>query len=368
MRIRYEAFRRALDDKKTRRDMLFRRDRPFFVLMSQQFDRDDLDLLCDTATAVRRLDRHRDGREFLQGLLRGLRIMNLFAQPSTRTAESFMAAADKLGANTRLVSDLRTSSFSKGESVEDSVRTLSSFFDTIVTRHPDDDFAMRASWALASSSRPIPLVSGGSGKSQHVTQSLLDIYTLRDAFSKDDELDDKRILIVGDVSRNRAARSLAYLLTKYDVRGVDFVTPPEFSVDEKLLTYLESNGLKVMVHHDLRQVLESEGESFDAIYMTRAQKEYDTGGVPKPGQSRKDLGQDEGFILQPDLKHSIRPDCLIMHPLPRINELPDEWADHPGFVIWRQVRNGMWVRAALFASIHGADLEIRARARRLGLL
>jgi hypothetical protein len=142
----YEEFRAALDDQERRRALLFRDGRPFFVLISQQFRRSDLEQLSDTATAIRRLDRHRDGRDFLRSVLRGYRIMNLFARPSTRTAESFIAAADKLGASSRLVADLRTSSFAKGETVEDSVRTLSSFFDAIVTRHPDEDFALRASW------------------------------------------------------------------------------------------------------------------------------------------------------------------------------------------------------------------------------
>ena len=134
----------ALDESEKRRALLMRDGRPFHVLLSQQFSRPQIESLCDTATAIRRLDRHVDGRDFLRGVLRGYRIMNLFAQPSTRTAESFVAAADKLGASSRLVSDLRTSSFAKGETVEDSVRTLSSFFDAIVTRHQDDDFATRA--------------------------------------------------------------------------------------------------------------------------------------------------------------------------------------------------------------------------------
>src|SRR5262245_49168012 len=107
----FDAFRRAVQDEEARRSLLFRGDRPWFVLVAHQFERADLDALCATATAIRRLDRHRDGMDFLRGLLRGRRVMNLFAQPSTRTCESFVAAAEKLGASARVVSDLRTSSF-----------------------------------------------------------------------------------------------------------------------------------------------------------------------------------------------------------------------------------------------------------------
>lgn len=362
--LSYEQFSQDLEVSARRRELLYRDGRPFFVLLSQQFKRPDLELLCDTALAIRRLDPHRDGREFLRSLLRGLRIMNLFAQPSTRTAESFIAAADKLGASTRLVSDLRTSSFAKGESVDDSVRTLSSFFDAIVTRHPDDDFAARASWALARSLRPIPVVSGGSGKSQHVTQSLLDIFTLRQSFEERGGIDGKRILIVGDIARNRAARSLAYLLTKYEVGGIDFVSHRDYLPDDGLLAYLRGHDIEVGVHEQLGDFLERSGKDIDAVYVTRLQQEWDGDGSAPKG----DLGTNEDFVLHWRYRDHLRRDCLIMHPLPRINELPEAWDDHPGFVVWNQVRNGMWMRAALFASIWGADEEIRARAHRLGLI
>jgi aspartate carbamoyltransferase catalytic subunit len=363
MGITFEQFKQSLEtSSSTRRALLARGDRPFHVLLSQQFSRPDIESLCDTATAIRRLDRALDGREFLRGVLRGIRVMNLFAQPSTRTAESFIAAADKLGATCRLVSDLRTSSFAKGESVEDSVRTISSFFDAIVTRHPDDDFAMRAAWSLSRAGRSIPVISGGSGKSQHVTQSLLDIYTLRYSFAESGGVDGKSVCIIGDIARNRAARSLAYLLTKFEKPRIHFVSPKDFVPDDDLVAYIRNHDIPVDLHPSLGPVLEEHGRSIDAIYVTRSQQEWDSGGPPVA------LGSSEDFILKPSYRDLIRPDCVIMHPLPRVNELPDEWEDHPGFVVWRQVRNGMWIRAALFSKIFGADAEIRARAARLGLV
>ncbi len=358
----YEEFNDSLRDSDARKRVLHRQGRTFHVLLSQQFGRPDIESLCDTATAIRRLDRHREGRSFLRSVLAGQRIMQLFSQPSTRTAQSFLAAAEKLGASSQMVTDLSTSSFAKGESVEDAVRTLSSFFDAIVVRHHEDDFAKRAAWALSRSHRPIPVISAGSGHSQHVTQSLLDVYTLRYSFAERGGIDGKTLLVIGDISRNRAARSLAYLMTKFDQPRVYFVSPKEFVPERDLLAYLEKHGIEVKVHETLEGMLREHGRRIDAIYVTRLQQEWDKGGPPA------ELGSSDPYVLKAQYRDLIRPDCVIMHPLPRVNELPDEWEDHPGFVVWRQVRNGMWIRAALFALVHGADEEIRARARRLELL
>lgn len=363
MDLSYEAFKSGLSERGTRRELLTREGRPYFILMSQQFNGEELERLCDTATAIRRLDRHMDGRDFLRRTLSGARVMNLFAQPSTRTAESFVAAADKLGLISRVVSDLQTSSFAKGESVEDSVRTLSSFFDAIVTRHPDDEFGIRSSWALSRSQRTIPVISAGSGKSQHVTQSLLDIYTLRYSFAERGGIDGKTVLIVGDIARNRAARSLAYLLTKFNKPTIHFASPKAYQPDDDLLAYIRGHGIEATVNPSIASVLEKHGGDIDAMYMTRSQQEWDAGGPPV----KSALGSGADFVLEPRFRELVRPDCVLMHPLPRVNELPDEWESHPGFVVWRQVRNGMWIRAAVFATVFGADIEIRNRAHRLGL-
>ncbi len=354
-----------LEHRSTSPEWLRSEGRVFHVLVSQQFRREELADLFATASAIRALDRHRDGRDFLRGQLHGHRFMHLFAQPSTRTAESFMAAADKLGASVRLVSDLATSSFSKGESVEDSVRTLASFFDAIICRHPDDDFALRAAWSLSQSHRPIPVVSAGSGKSQHPTQALLDAYTLGHAFAQHGGVAGKRVAIVGDIARNRAARSLASLLAVLGVRQIDFICLAQHAPDTSLTDTLTHHGVATTQYAALADFLKSEGSSVDALYMTRLQQEWDAGGV-RPDTS-KSLGTHEDFVLHPELRAYVPDSCRILHPLPRVNELPEDWDTHPGFLVWKQVRNGMWIRAALFATIFRADEEIRARARRLKL-
>lgn len=361
MSISFESFARAAMDPARCREHLFVRGRPYFVLLTQQFTRSEIETICATATAIRRLDRVWEGRSFLRELLAGQRVMNLFAQPSTRTAESFIAAAEKLGASIRLVSDLSSSSMAKGESVEDSVRTLSSFFDLIVARHPDERFALRAAWGLSQSGRPIPVVSAGSGRSHHVTQSLLDIYTLSYSWLERGGIDGKRIMIVGDVARNRAARSLAFALARFGVKTIDFVAPAAYAPDAQLVADLQAQSVEIQMHARIADCIEHHGEGIDAIYMTRLQQEWDEPDEPR------DLGTADDFILHSSYRQRLRPDCVLMHPLPRVNELPDSWEDHPGFVVWRQVRNGMWVRAALFSTIFGADVEIRARSARMGL-
>lgn len=363
----FDGFWAALGDAadpNARRALLFRDGLPYNVLLSHAFERTDLDALCATATAIRRLDRHRDGIGFLRSLLMGKRVMNLFAQPSTRTCESFVAAAEKLGATARVVSDLRTSSFAKGESVEDAVRVLSSFYDTLVTRHPDDDFAARAAWALSRSGRPIPVISAGSGTVEHPTQALLDVYTLQYSFAARGGLDGKRVLLVGDIGRNRAARSLGLLLTRFGVDRIDVACHPSFPPDPAFQAQLHASGVALVAHPSVAEALRAVGTALDAVYMTRLQQEWDAADPAATGAS---LGTDPAFVLDPALRSAIRPDCVILHPLPRVNELPDAWEDHPGFVVWRQVRNGMWMRAALLAHIHGAAGEIRARAHRLGV-
>jgi aspartate carbamoyltransferase len=362
MDLSFEEFRGAIEEHERSRELLFVDGRPFFVLLTQQFSRQEIEKICDTATAIRRLDRNYEGRTFLRGLLQGQRVMNLFGQPSTRTAESFIAAAEKLGASARVISDLNVSSMAKGETVEDSVRTLSSFFDIIVTRHADDTFATRAAWGLSRSGRPIPVISAGAGRSQHVTQSLLDIYTLRYGRSRQPAIDGSRIAIIGDVARNRAARSLAFALARFSVGRIDFVAPEAYLPDATLIADLKSRQIDVGNYPSIRALMEAGGRELDAIYMTRLQQEWDQ------KDASVGLGTSEDFVLKNEFRERIRPDCLILHPLPRVNELPDEWESHPGFMVWRQVRNGMWVRAALFATIYGADLEIRARAARLSLV
>lgn len=349
MPLTFDEFQERLRAAESRRELLWSEGRPRYVLLSQLFERSDLDRLFATADAIQRLDFTEEGAAFLRSTLRRKRVVNLFAQPSTRTCESFVAAAEKLGASARVLSDVDATSLAKGESVEDTLRTLACFYDALVVRHPDESFAARAAWASAASDRPIPVISAGSGRSEHPSQALLDLYTFHHAWRG--RLEGRRIVLVGDIGRNRAARSLALLLPRFDRVSLDIACHPDHRPEPEFLEALEEGGIEPSFHASIEDAL---SESVDAIYVTRLQQEWDTDGGP--------LGTAEAFVLRPELRAKVRPDCLVLHPLPRVNELPDDWADHPGFLIWSQVRNGVWVRAALLATVFGVDAVIRSQA------
>jgi len=359
--IEWNEFLRVTNSRSARRKYLFKNEQPFHVLFSQQFQREDLDKLYQTATAIRKLHKRKTDASWLRKTLQGKRLLCLFVQPSTRTVESFVAAGEKLGMDARVIQDISTSSFAKGETVEDSIRTLSSYFDVVVTRNKEEDFALKAAYATLNSKRSIPVISGGSGSSHHVTQSLLDIYTLQYSFAGKGGVDGKHIMFVCDLLRNRAARSLIYLLTKFNGIKLTLVTPPSMQLDAELREYITINhDLEVNEFTSVEEALKLSGKTVNAIYMTRNQKEY--------GRAEDVNWNEADFWLKWDYRRYIDENCVIMHPLPRQEELPIEWDEFPGSVVWRQVRNGMWIRAALFANIFGVDQEIRDNAASLGIL
>ena len=152
------------------------------VIIAQQFDRMRLDALGTLATKIRKIAKSREGMDFLGNLLSHKRAMLYFSQPSTRTFLSFYSAGKILGMKLGEVRDTSTSSEFKGESQEDSVRSFSSYFDLIIMRSKMGGLAERMAWVLSNSERPVPVINAGSGKDQHPTQALLDIYTLQRSF------------------------------------------------------------------------------------------------------------------------------------------------------------------------------------------
>ncbi|MCX6997262.1 MAG: aspartate carbamoyltransferase [Kiritimatiellaeota bacterium] len=326
--------------------LLGRGQRLFHALIAQQFDRPMLERLCELATKIRHIAKTRGGLLFLQDLLREKRAMLYFAQPSTRTFLSFYAAGQIVGLHLAEVRDTATSSEIKGESPEDSVRTFSSYVDMIIMRHPVGGFAERIAWLLSNTDRPVPVINAGSGKDQHPTQALLDIYTLQRSFERRGGIDGKQIVFVGDLARGRTVRSLAWLLTLYQgVRQV-FVAPPELQIGADIRAALDQAGVDYELTSDFEQVL----PAADAIYMTRIQDEWDRAGE----SAQLDTSR---FQLRAEHLVRLKPDAAILHPLPRRAEIAAEIDADPRAVYWRQVRNGMWIRAALLLTIFERDSE-----------
>ena len=313
---------------------------PYHTLFAQQFNRGNLDRLCKLATEIRTIAKTRSGMGFLQSLLSHKRAMLYFSQPSSRTFLSFHSACQILGLNIGELRDTSTSSEFKGESQEDSIRTFSSYFDLIIMRTQEKGLAEHMAYTLSNAERPIPIINAGSGKDQHPTQALLDIYTLQRSFAKRGGLRDRSVMFVGDLARGRTVRSLSNLLLNYENIEQIFVAPDPLQINQDILDDLTAHGVKWTVSSDMRKFL----PRVDAIYMTRIQDEWDT----NKGESASiDTSKFKSGVEE---MHLCKPDAILMHPLPRRDEISTEVDHDPRAMYWRQMRNGMWIRAALIAS------------------
>ncbi|MEK6799199.1 MAG: aspartate carbamoyltransferase [Planctomycetota bacterium] len=339
---------------------LNRNDKAFHVVLAQQFDRQALDQLCQLADMIRTIGSSRQGGQFLRTLLSHRRAMLYFIQPSTRTFLSFTAACQVVGMPYSEVRDRSTSSEVKGESEDDTIRTFSQYFDLIIMRHPLEGFAEHVANMLNAMPRSIPVLNAGSGKDQHPTQALLDIYTLYRNFADPQAarteprysrnvFAGKTIAFVGDLKRGRTVRSLAYLLCRYPGVKLMFVSPPELQIGEDILEYVSRHDIEYEIAHDLRPYV----SDLDAVYMTRLQDEHDVAGESKR------IDYYSCFSLHYEMANQFKPNLAIMHPLPRRNELDERLDALPQAQYWQQVRNGMWMRAALIASIFNVDVAIR---------
>ena len=319
----------------------------FHVIMAQQFDRPSLDYICGLTTKIRGIAKGNQGMLFLQSLLQTKRAMLYFVQPSTRTFLSFMSACQILGIKCSEVRDPTTSSEMKGETQEDTVRTFSSYVDLVIMRHIQERFAEKMAWLLNQTGRPVSVVNAGSGRDQHPTQALLDIYTLHRSFENYGGIDGKAIAMVGDLLRGRTVRSLSYLLKNYDGVKIYFVAPRNLQMAQDLKDYLIENNVNFEEHENFEEII----PLADAIYMTRIQDEYD-----QEGESKK-IDYSKFHVTRERLK-LLKTNAIIMHPLPRRSEISPEVDQDRRAMYWRQVRNGMWVRVALIAKIFLADKEI----------
>jgi len=323
-------------------------ERPRHILRASQFDRSFLDYLCNLTTTIRRFDKSKEGLVYLRSLLAHKRAMLYFTQPSTRTFLSFQSACQILGIQTSEIRDPATSSERKGETVEDSLRTFSSYVDLIIMRSPIQGLCDRIATLLDQTPRPVPVMNGGSGPDEHPTQALLDVYTLTRSFREEGGVEGKTICMVGDLKRGRTVRSLSRLLCHYPKIKIVFSSPEAFKIESDLREHLKSQKISFEETADFKNVI----SSADAIYMTRIQDEYDQ----SEGDSKK-VNTDQFKLKFEDLK-AMKKNCVIMHPLPRRDELDFKIDQDSRAKYWRQERNGMWVRVALITMLLGVDQNI----------
>jgi aspartate carbamoyltransferase catalytic subunit len=293
------------------------------VIESQQFSRSLLEELFVQTDEIKR-EAHR-----FSGRLHGRVMAALFYEPSTRTRLSFEAAMLRLGGLTMGTDNAREfSSAAKGETLEDTIRIVSGYADVIVMRHNEEGAAKRA--AAVST---VPIINAGDGPGQHPTQALLDLYTIREELRR---IDGIRIAMVGDLANGRTVRSLTYLLSKFKDMKIWFVAPPQVAMREDLKTHLTEHNVPWIETEDLDAVL----PEVDVVYQTRIQKERFAD--PAAYQALKGIYRIDDRALGLMRKYAI-----VMHPLPRVDEIAPEVDADPRAAYFRQAHNGLQIRMAL---------------------
>jgi len=298
------------------------------VIAAQDFDRSTLDALFQDARAMEDVVRQGGSR-----LLQGKIMASLFYEESTRTRFSFESAMHRLGGSVISTENARQfSSVSKGETLEDTIRMLNGYADVIVLRHYESGAASRA--AAASH---IPIVNAGDGTGQHPTQALLDLYTIQKELGR---LDNLVIAVVGDLANGRTARSLCYLLAKYNNIKVYMIAPDVVRMGDDIKEYLRRHRVEFVEESDLHAV----APVVDVLYQTRIQKERFGERVDKY-QSARGV-----YIVDGALVQTMKPHAIVMHPLPRVDEIATDVDANPRAAYFRQAQNGLYIRMAILAA------------------
>ncbi|KAJ3103495.1 hypothetical protein HDU97_010078 [Phlyctochytrium planicorne] len=304
---------------------------PFYrkhILSVHQFSRNELHILFGVAQEMRTLVE----RQGSVPLLIGKVLCCAFYEPSTRTSSSFEAAMLRLGGTVVKINEI-TSSVAKGESLGDTVRTLSCYGDAIVLRHP-----MPGSAETAANFSPVPIINAGDGIGEHPTQAFLDAFTIREELGTVNGL---TITMVGDLKHGRTVHSLVRLLSLYDVK-INYVSPKSLRMPDEIKEEVRRSGTPQHETESLDSVI----ASTDVLYVTRIQKERFS-----------DLGEYErvhgSYIITNKVLQKAKTHMIVMHPLPRVNEIDPEVDFDQRAAYFRQMKYGMYVRMALLAQVMG---------------
>jgi aspartate carbamoyltransferase catalytic subunit len=299
------------------------------ILSVKQFDRETLDYIYRVADEMRSLVKRFGKANLLDGKI----LANLFYEPSTRTSSSFQAAMLRLGGRSISINEVHYSSVTKGESLPDTVRTLESYCDLTVLRHPQKGAA-----ALAARYARKPLINAGDGTGEHPTQALLDIYTIEDDLHR---LDGLKVAMMGDLKYGRTVHSLTRLLSLYNTQ-LYFVAPDLLRMPEEIVDEVRASGHPFAELRDVHDII----GDIDVLYMTRVQKER----FEDPAQYEK---LQNIYVVDPELMSRAKSDMILMHPLPRVYEIAMEVDEDPRAAYFRQMENGMYIRMALLAAVLG---------------
>jgi aspartate carbamoyltransferase catalytic subunit len=300
------------------------------IISVSQFTRENLEHIFGVAEEMRAIVKRVGSTDLLKGTV----LACLFYEPSTRTSSSFIAAMSRLGGTViPITQGVQFSSVSKGESLPDTIRTLESYADVIVIRHPEMGSAQ-----IAADYARKPVINGGDGIGEHPTQALLDLFTIKEELG---QIDGLKVGMVGDLRFGRTVHSLARLLCLYDVQ-FSFVSPEILRLPLDVMNEIRKHELPVTETYDVAEII----SEVDVLYITRVQKERFS-----------DLSQYEEakelYVITPELIENAKEKMIIMHPLPRVGEISYAIDSDPRAAYFRQMENGMYIRMALLAAVLG---------------
>ena len=307
---------------------------PFYdrdIVSIKDFAKDDLEFVFDTTDSISRLKHSQRGE-----LGKGRTLGYIFYEPSTRTRMSFEAAMASLGGSSIGISDLKSSSVEKGESLADTIKVIDLYSDVILLRHPLD-----GSSRFAAELSQNPIINAGSGSEEHPTQALLDLYTI---LKEKGKIDGLSVAIVGDLKYGRTVYSLLYGLANYKVE-IHLVSPPTLRIRKESL-YEIQDKLKIKEHSKLDEVL----PEIDIVYVTRIQRER----FPDVQEYEKVKGT---YTIDENTLAKSKSDIAVMHPLPRVDEISQSIDHTKNAIYFKQASYGKELRAALLALMLNENLS-----------
>jgi aspartate carbamoyltransferase catalytic subunit len=269
-----------------------------------------------------------------QKILSNYVIASLFFEPSTRTRLSFESAINQLGGRVIGFSDASSSSVKKGESLRDTIETVSLYSDLIVMRHP-----LEGSARFASELNDTPIINAGDGANQHPTHCLLDMYSIMKTQGTLDNLD---IAFVGDLKYGRTVHSLVIAMSMFKNTRFHLVSPVELKLPRSIKEFIIESGLSYEQYDDISSVI----DKVDILYMTRIQRE-------RFADQMEYERVKNSYILENDMLDNSKENLRILHPLPRVNEINEDVDSNKKAYYFQQAQNGVYVRQALLASILG---------------
>ena len=297
------------------------------IISCEQYTRDSLEEL------FKLVDDIKSNPKKYENALENRIVAVMFFEPSTRTRMSFESAILRVGGRIIATENANlSSSTKKGETLEDTISVLNSYADAIVMRHSDVDAAERAVKVSK-----VPILNGGSGKGEHPTQALLDMYTIKE---KKGNINGIKVAILGDLIYGRTIHSLVKLLSLYDNVEIYGLSKDAFKLPMEYIEFLKNRNIEYKECKSFDDI----PKDIDVLYHTRIQSERFEG----------DFGKEE-FIINKEILDKFSESTLVMHPLPRLNEISTDIDSDPRAVYFEQAQNGVYIRMGLLLQVFGKD-------------